>query len=92
MDILDLSSETVTDMLHDELSRSEFDIIMQNRTLPPYTLSAPAQNMLIKIENAQPESGCIRAALYEVAAHLGFKLVIHHDLGFIEKTVRHLYV
>jgi hypothetical protein len=48
--------------------------------------------MLDKIVNSPPETGSIRQALYQLATPSNFNLIRHHDLGFMEKTVRHLYV
>ena len=88
--IVDMSSIAVVTMLEERVDQENFEEIVKRSTLPKIELTTYAQELLDAVADSKPAPMSIRVALYQAGFKLSFNLILNHDAGFIETTIRHL--
>ena len=77
-------------MLEEHFDQEKHDEIVRRPALPTIEITQYAQELRDAISVLKLAVVCIRVALYQAGFKLSFNLVLNHDAGFIETTVRHL--
>ncbi|KAF7720647.1 hypothetical protein EC973_006740 [Apophysomyces ossiformis] len=89
VDILDLSSPTVSSMLEEQTCEKEYDNIKSAASATPIVLTENAKRLIKQIHEAHLTTRAIKRTLIEFSYQHDIDPIIHHDAQFLDRTVTH---
>lgn len=89
VDILDLSSPTVSSILKEQTCEKEYDNIKSAASATTIVLTENARRLIEQINEAHLTTKAIKRALIEFSYQHDIDPIIHHDAQFLDRTVTH---